>query len=156
MTALVVESKLKILAEVDKKDCSKTEICKAYGIANSTLSTFVKDREKIESESDTAAERGYQAVFATAYALIGTTDVTLTAEDMNSIDSDLNTCAVGNFRNMQHACAVLMTTSRLFNKCATQEKKQRKMTEFFSVKDWHVLLEVLDFYRAFYFNFQYD
>jgi hypothetical protein len=49
MTALVVESKLKILAEVDKKDRRKTEICKEYEIANSTLSTFVKDREKIES-----------------------------------------------------------------------------------------------------------
>jgi hypothetical protein len=44
MTALVVESKLKILVEVDKKDHSKTEICKEYGLA-----TFVNDRKKIES-----------------------------------------------------------------------------------------------------------
>jgi hypothetical protein len=111
-------------------------------------------------------------VFATA--LIGTTDVTLTAEDMNSIDSTLNAeqslheiASSVMKRNIERqeddsddynnqsgisepklyarkAIATLtcmrslpMTTSRLerfVNKCATEEKKQMKMTEFFSVK----------------------
>jgi transposase-like protein len=43
-----IDFKLKVIAAVDKKDRSKTEICKEFNIANSTLSTFLRDRQKIE------------------------------------------------------------------------------------------------------------
>ena len=41
--------KVKVLEEVDEKILTKTAICKKHGIANSTLSTFIKDRAKIEN-----------------------------------------------------------------------------------------------------------
>lgn len=40
--------KIKVLEELDKKQLNKTEICKKFSIANSTLSTFIKNRQKIE------------------------------------------------------------------------------------------------------------
>ena len=43
-----VDFKLKIFEEVEEKVLSKTEICKKYNISNSTLSTFLKNRKKIE------------------------------------------------------------------------------------------------------------
>jgi transposase-like protein len=49
LQSYTLDFKLKILTEVDKKDRSKTDICKEYGLANSTLATFIKIREKIES-----------------------------------------------------------------------------------------------------------
>jgi hypothetical protein len=138
------------------------------------------------TESDTA-EREFQAVFATASALIGTTNITMTADDMTTIDSDLDTCAKqsvheiassvmkGNrdrqeddsdddddqsgisepkpcsvtdareaiatlsdflltrMRSMDDHFEAFETMERFVNKCATEEKKQRKMTEFFFV-----------------------
>jgi transposase-like protein len=47
-----VDFKLKIFEEVEEKVLSKTEICKKYNIANSTLSTFLKNRKKIEQQND--------------------------------------------------------------------------------------------------------
>ncbi|XP_012938262.1 tigger transposable element-derived protein 4 [Aplysia californica] len=52
-----VEEKRLILAEVDKKSVSKTQICKTFGISNSTLSTFIKNREKIENSSEPGRKR---------------------------------------------------------------------------------------------------
>ena len=49
VTCLTLNEKRQILAEVDRKVKSKTEICKEYGLAKSTLSTFLKNREKIEN-----------------------------------------------------------------------------------------------------------
>ncbi|GFT01749.1 tigger transposable element-derived protein 4 [Trichonephila clavipes] len=46
-TAISLKTKMEILMVVDKKLKSKTEICKHFGIANSTLSTIIKKREKI-------------------------------------------------------------------------------------------------------------
>ena len=43
-----LEFKPKILSEVDEKNLSKTEICKKHSIPNSTLSTILKDREKLQ------------------------------------------------------------------------------------------------------------
>ena len=37
--------------EIDSKKLSKTEMCKKHGIPNSTLLTFLKNREKIEKEN---------------------------------------------------------------------------------------------------------
>ena len=47
-SAYTLEFKLKILSEVDEKNLSKTEICKKHSIPNSTLSTVLKDREKLQ------------------------------------------------------------------------------------------------------------
>ncbi|XP_005102045.1 tigger transposable element-derived protein 4 [Aplysia californica] len=46
---LSIEMKIKLLADVDKKLLSKKEIAAKYGIPHNTLSTIVKNREKIES-----------------------------------------------------------------------------------------------------------
>ena len=43
-----LEFKIKVLKEVDKKLKLKKEICADFEISGSTLSTFIKDREKIE------------------------------------------------------------------------------------------------------------
>ena len=40
---------MKVLNEIDKKNKTKGEIAKEFGVAASTLSTFIKDRTKIES-----------------------------------------------------------------------------------------------------------
>jgi len=45
---------LKVIAAVDKGDRSKSDIYKEFGIANSSLSTFLKDRHKIEGASSSA------------------------------------------------------------------------------------------------------
>ena len=48
-SAYTLEFKLKIISEVDEKNLLKTEICKKiYSIPNSTLSTILKDREKLQ------------------------------------------------------------------------------------------------------------
>ena len=47
-SAYTLEFKLKILFEVDQKNLLKTEICKKHSIPNSTLSTILKDREKLQ------------------------------------------------------------------------------------------------------------
>ena len=44
----------KIFEEVDAKRFSKLEICKKYDIPNSTLSTFLKNRTKVEVENSSA------------------------------------------------------------------------------------------------------
>lgn len=49
---LTLSMKRKILAEVDKGR-KKTEICEEYSIAKSTLSTYIKDRSKIEDTTST-------------------------------------------------------------------------------------------------------
>ena len=46
---LSIEMKLKLLADVDKKLLPKKEIAAKYGIPHNTLSTIVKNREKVES-----------------------------------------------------------------------------------------------------------
>ena len=43
-----LELKQKILSEVDEKNLSQTEICVKHSIPNSTLSTSLKDREKLQ------------------------------------------------------------------------------------------------------------
>lgn len=49
-----IDFKLKLIAAVDKKDHSKSEICKEFNIANSTLSTFLRDRQKIEAAASSS------------------------------------------------------------------------------------------------------
>ena len=44
-----IEMKLKLLADVDKKLLLKKDIAAKYGMPHNTLSTIVKNREKIES-----------------------------------------------------------------------------------------------------------
>ena len=44
----VLDFKIKMLKEVDRKLKLKKEICADFSISGSTLSTFIKDREKIE------------------------------------------------------------------------------------------------------------
>lgn len=44
-----IDFKLKVLNEVEKKEKSKTQICREFEISNSTLSTFLKHQEKIKS-----------------------------------------------------------------------------------------------------------
>ena len=40
--------------EIDTKRLSKSEICKKYDIPNSTMSTFLKNRTKVEVENSSA------------------------------------------------------------------------------------------------------
>lgn len=47
-SALSIKAKIKILEAVDRGDKTKTEVCKEFGIPNSTLSTILKNREKIK------------------------------------------------------------------------------------------------------------
>lgn len=47
--SLSLAMKVKLLELVDKGDKLKNEICKAYRIPNSTLSTIIKNRERITS-----------------------------------------------------------------------------------------------------------
>lgn len=47
--SLSLETKQKILNEVDDKSLKKTKIAAKYGIASSTLSTILKNRDKIEA-----------------------------------------------------------------------------------------------------------
>eukprot|EP00916_Digyalum_oweni_P005405 GHVL01009443.1.p1 GENE.GHVL01009443.1~~GHVL01009443.1.p1 ORF type:complete len:115 (-),score=10.75 GHVL01009443.1:127-471(-) len=57
--------KIKVLEELDKKQLNKTEICKKFSIANSTLSTFIKNRQKIEDayvSCDVQTESGRERV----------------------------------------------------------------------------------------------
>jgi transposase-like protein len=53
-----VDFKLKIFEEVEEKVLSKTKICKKYNIANSTLSTFLKNRKKIEQQNVSVSNGG--------------------------------------------------------------------------------------------------
>ncbi|GBM33473.1 Tigger transposable element-derived protein 4 [Araneus ventricosus] len=46
-TAISLKTKMELLRAVDEKRRSKTEICKKFGIANSTLSTIIKNRDHI-------------------------------------------------------------------------------------------------------------
>ncbi|XP_005104807.1 tigger transposable element-derived protein 4 [Aplysia californica] len=52
LNCLTFEKKREILTLVDKKTMSKTDICKQFNIPKSTLSTFIKDRDKINSRSE--------------------------------------------------------------------------------------------------------
>lgn len=45
--AISLKMKMELLKAVDEKRRTKTEICKEYGIANSTLSTIIKNRDQI-------------------------------------------------------------------------------------------------------------
>ena len=49
--AYTLKFKLELLKEVDEKKLSKTQICHKYGIPNSSLSTIVAGRDKIEKET---------------------------------------------------------------------------------------------------------
>ena len=50
--AYTLEFKLKIVSEVEEKKLTKTEICKKHGIPNSTLSNFLRDRERLQKARD--------------------------------------------------------------------------------------------------------
>ena len=52
LNCLSLEKKREILALVDKKTMSKTDICKQFDIPKSTMSTFIKNRDKINSQSE--------------------------------------------------------------------------------------------------------
>jgi hypothetical protein len=52
----MIAEKLEIIAEVDKKEMSKTEIAQAYGILLSTLSVYLKNRDSVENQSFKGAE----------------------------------------------------------------------------------------------------
>lgn len=54
-SAIDLETKLQILAEIDKRESCKTDVAKKYGIAKSTVSTIIANREKICQ----AAEEGF-------------------------------------------------------------------------------------------------
>ena len=45
---LSIETKLQLLADVDKKASTKKEIAEKYGIPHNTLSTIIKNRAKLE------------------------------------------------------------------------------------------------------------
>ena len=45
---LSIQTKLQLLADVDKKQGTKKEIAEKYGVPHSTLSTIVKNRAKLE------------------------------------------------------------------------------------------------------------
>ncbi|GFR67685.1 tigger transposable element-derived protein 4 [Elysia marginata] len=51
-SAYTIEFKLQILSKVEEKKLTKTEICKKHSIPNSTLSTILKDREKLQKARD--------------------------------------------------------------------------------------------------------
>ncbi|GFR77075.1 tigger transposable element-derived protein 6 [Elysia marginata] len=51
-SAYTIDFKLQILSEAEEKKLTKTEICKKHGIPNSTLSTILRDREKLQKASD--------------------------------------------------------------------------------------------------------
>lgn len=52
--SLNLSTKISILREVDKKTQTKGEIAKKFKIPPSTLSTIIKDREKIEASAEGA------------------------------------------------------------------------------------------------------
>ncbi|GFR97246.1 tigger transposable element-derived protein 4-like isoform [Elysia marginata] len=51
-SAYTIDSKLQILSEAEEKKLTKTEICKKHSIPNSTLSTILKDTEKLQKVRD--------------------------------------------------------------------------------------------------------
>ncbi|GFS07299.1 protein HIRA [Elysia marginata] len=51
-SAYMIEFKFQILSEVEEKKLTKTEICKKHSITNSTLSTILKDIEKLQKACD--------------------------------------------------------------------------------------------------------
>jgi hypothetical protein len=51
-----IAERLDIIAEVNKKERSKTEIAQAYGIPLSTLSIYLKNRDCIENQALQGAE----------------------------------------------------------------------------------------------------
>ena len=51
---LSIQTKLQLLADVDKKQGTKKEIAEKYGISHNTLSTIVKNRAKLEGPGLTA------------------------------------------------------------------------------------------------------
>ena len=61
LTDLTLETKKKILAEVDKGR-KKTDICTEFNIPKSTLSTYIKNRDKIEQATSSQPDRKRQRV----------------------------------------------------------------------------------------------
>ncbi|GFS15831.1 tigger transposable element-derived protein 6 [Elysia marginata] len=51
-SAHTIDFKLQILSEAEEKKLTKTEICKKHSIPNSTLSTILKDIEKLQKARD--------------------------------------------------------------------------------------------------------
>ncbi|GFR77994.1 transport protein Sec31A [Elysia marginata] len=51
-SAYTIDFKLQILSEAEEKKLTKTEICKKHSIPNSTLSTILKDTEKLQKARD--------------------------------------------------------------------------------------------------------
>ncbi|GFS03511.1 tigger transposable element-derived protein 6 [Elysia marginata] len=51
-SAYTIDFKLQILSEAEEKKFTKTEICKKHSIPNSTLSTILKDTEKLQKACD--------------------------------------------------------------------------------------------------------
>ena len=61
VSCLTIDVKRQILAEVDEGKISKTDICKKHEIPKSTLSTYIKNRDKIEN-ADCTPDRKRQRV----------------------------------------------------------------------------------------------
>ncbi|GFR99979.1 tigger transposable element-derived protein 4 [Elysia marginata] len=51
-TAYMIEFNFQILSKVEEKKLTKTELCKKHCIPNLTLSTNLKDREKLQKARD--------------------------------------------------------------------------------------------------------
>lgn len=54
---LSIEIKKEILCDVDRKLLSKKKIAEKYGIPHNSLSTIIKNREKIESSSQDTSRK---------------------------------------------------------------------------------------------------
>lgn len=52
-TSIPLDLKIRLIEEVDKKTRSKVDICKEFNIPKSTLSTILKNREKLEQAATT-------------------------------------------------------------------------------------------------------
>ena len=52
-----IDFKMKIFQAIDAGNLSKTEICKKYDFPSSTLSTFLKNRSKIEEENSSGSRK---------------------------------------------------------------------------------------------------
>ncbi|GFS22258.1 tigger transposable element-derived protein 4-like isoform [Elysia marginata] len=59
-SAYTIDFKLQILSEAEEKKLTKTEICKKLSIPNSTLSTILKDTEKLQKARDDSKLRRLQ------------------------------------------------------------------------------------------------
>ena len=54
---LSFETKIKIIEEVEKGDKSKTQTCRENNIVSSTLSTYLKDQDKVREAVEQGATK---------------------------------------------------------------------------------------------------